>query len=86
MLVGNGDLVDADDGFLDGMDRPFQEIRPRLGKYAVLGNHEFLWDTDDALAFLGRAGFRTIRGEYLRSMNRSSLRALTIAWGPKRPV
>lgn len=65
MLVGTGDLVDADDGFLDGMDRPFQEIRPRLGKYAVLGNHEFLWDTDDALAFLGRAGFRTIRGEYL---------------------
>lgn len=65
MLVGTGDLVDIDDGFLDGMDRPFQEIRPRLGKYAVLGNHEFLWNTDDALAFFARAGFRTLRGETL---------------------
>lgn len=63
MLVETGDMIDADDGFIEGMDRPFQAIRPRLGKFAVLGNHEFFWDTDNALSFLKQAGFRTIRGE-----------------------
>lgn len=63
MLVATGDIIDADDGFIESMEKPFQTITPRLGKFAVLGNHEFYWDTDNALAFLDRAGFRTLRGE-----------------------
>lgn len=63
MLVATGDIVDADDAFVEGMERRFQEIRPKLGKFAVLGNHEFFWDTDYALTFLDHAGFRVLRGE-----------------------
>src|SRR4030067_322479 len=37
--------------------------RPRLGKYAVTGNHEFYAGIDQALSFTRRAGFSVLRGE-----------------------
>jgi predicted MPP superfamily phosphohydrolase len=63
LLAATGDLIDADDGFLDGMDQQFRKIRPRLGKYAVLGNHEFLWGSENACSFLQQSGFRILRNE-----------------------
>lgn len=84
MLVATGDIVDADDGFIEGMEKPFQEITPRLGKFAVLGNHEFYWDTDDALAFLGRAGFRTLRGESMHVGEKLTLAGVDDPVGSQR--
>jgi predicted MPP superfamily phosphohydrolase len=63
LLVATGDLVD---GQLDSMAEAaaqFREIRPRYGKFAVTGNHEFYAGIDEAIAFITRSGFITLRGE-----------------------
>ncbi len=63
MLVSTGDLVDADDGYLDGLEKPLQQINPRLGKFAVLGNHEFIWSEKSSMDFMEKAGFRVLRAD-----------------------
>ena len=63
VLVSTGDLVDGQIDGLDGLSDLFSGIRPRYGKYAVTGNHEFYSGLDQALAFTAKAGFRILRGE-----------------------
>ena len=63
LLVATGDLVD---GQLDSMAEAaaqLREIRPRYGKFAVTGNHEFYAGLDDAMAFLAQSGFTLLRQE-----------------------
>jgi predicted MPP superfamily phosphohydrolase len=61
MLVSTGDLVDGQINDLDGLSSLFAEIKPRLGKFAVTGNHEFYAGLDQALSFTRRAGFTVLR-------------------------
>lgn len=61
MLVSTGDLIDADDGFIDGLEKPFHAIKPPLGKFAVFGNHEFIWSEKTSLDFTSAAGFQLLR-------------------------
>ena len=63
ILVSTGDLVDAEINHLEGLAEILGEIRPRLGKYAVTGNHEFYAGIDQAILFTQRAGFLVLRGE-----------------------
>jgi uncharacterized protein len=61
ILISTGDLLD---GQLDGVSdltEAFQTIKPRLGKYAVVGNHEYIAGIDRALEFTERAGFKILR-------------------------
>jgi len=63
LVVSTGDLVD---GQIDSMAGPLQrlrELRPRHGKYAVTGNHEFYAGIKQALAFTEGSGFTVLRGE-----------------------
>ena len=41
ILVSTGDLVDGQINKLEGLAEMLQNIKPRYGKYAVTGNHEF---------------------------------------------
>ncbi len=63
ILVSTGDLVDAEINHLEGLAEIFAEIRPRLGKFAITGNHEFYAGVGQALQFTRRAGFTVLRGE-----------------------
>ncbi len=63
IFVSTGDLVDAQINHIEGLAEIFAEIRPRLGKFAVTGNHEFYAGVDQALEFTRRAGFTVLRGE-----------------------
>ncbi len=63
VLVSAGDLVDAQAHYLDGLSSRLAAFRPRLGKFAVTGNHERYAGLDHALDFHERAGFRLLRGE-----------------------
>ncbi len=63
ILVSTGDLVDAEINHLAGLAEIFATIRPRLGKFAVTGNHEFYAGVGQALSFTQRAGFSVLRGE-----------------------
>jgi predicted MPP superfamily phosphohydrolase len=62
ILVSTGDLVDAQAHHLDGLSDLLAAVKPRLGKFAVTGNHEAYVGADHALAFHVRAGFTVLRG------------------------
>ncbi|MGW8161398.1 MAG: metallophosphoesterase [Desulfobulbales bacterium] len=61
LLVSTGDLVDGQIDNMDGLSEMFQTIKPRFGKYAVTGNHEFYAGLDASLAFTRKAGFTILR-------------------------
>jgi hypothetical protein len=63
ILVSTGDLVDGQINKLDGLAEMLQSIKPRYGKYAVTGNHEFYAGLQDSLAFTQKAGFTILRNE-----------------------
>jgi hypothetical protein len=63
VLVSTGDLVDAEAAHLDGLSSRLAAYRPRLGKFAVTGNHEAYVGLEHALDFHRRAGFQLLRGE-----------------------
>jgi uncharacterized protein len=62
LLISTGDLVDGQGNDLSEAAAQFREIRPRYGKFAVTGNHEFYAGIDEALAFTAKAGFTILRG------------------------
>ncbi|MEW5801422.1 MAG: metallophosphoesterase [bacterium] len=63
ILVSTGDLVDMEISQIMDMADLFQEIKPRYGKFAIMGNHDFYAGIDAAMDFTTRAGFRVLRGE-----------------------
>jgi uncharacterized protein len=62
LLVSTGDLVDGELTELDSLVQELAEIRPRYGKYAVTGNHEFYAGIAQASDFTRKAGFTLLRG------------------------
>lgn len=63
ILVSTGDLVDGQIDSLTNLADALKEIRPRYGKYAVTGNHEFYAGLPQALEITKRAGFTVLRNE-----------------------
>jgi len=63
ILVSTGDLVDGQINKLEGLAEILQEIKPKYGKFAITGNHEFYAGLDQALSFTRKAGFKMLRGE-----------------------
>ena len=63
ILVSTGDLVDADINRLTGIAELLDEIKPKYGKYAVIGNHEIYAGLNHAISFTEKAGFKVLRGE-----------------------
>jgi uncharacterized protein len=67
ILISTGDLVDGQIDDLKKMAGLFQGVKPRYGKFAVTGNHEFYSGINQALMFTRDAGFTVLRGEGLSS-------------------
>lgn len=63
ILVSTGDLVDGQIDNLAHLAEMLQEVKPRYGKFAITGNHEFYAGIDQALAFTEKAGFVLLRGQ-----------------------
>lgn len=63
ILVATGDLIDGQLDHLNGLSNLFLEIKPRLGRYAITGNHEFYAGIQQGLEFIQKAGFRVLRDE-----------------------
>lgn len=63
LFVSTGDLVDARINHLEGLSEILREIPAPMGKYAVMGNHEFYAGAGPSLDFMRRAGFTVLRGE-----------------------
>jgi hypothetical protein len=94
VIVATGDLLDAVGDHLEPLAAAWRAISPRLGKYAVTGNHEYYTGISGAVAFLEGAGFRLLRDEtvilpgVLNLIGREyrAPRALPGSPGPPRPL
>jgi predicted MPP superfamily phosphohydrolase len=65
MIVSTGDMVDGQVPRIERFAQEMARMNPRLGKYAVLGNHDFYSGLPASLWFHEAAGFKVIRGECL---------------------
>jgi len=63
ILVSTGDLVDGQINGLPGLAEMLQAIKPRFGKYAIPGNHEYYAGFQQAADFTDRSGFMMLRGK-----------------------
>jgi uncharacterized protein len=63
LLVSTGDLVDGQGNDLSEAAVQLRGIRPRYGKFAVTGNHEFYAGIDEAVDFTAKAGFVILRDD-----------------------
>ncbi len=63
IVISTGDLVDGQGNDLSEAAAQFREIRPRYGKFAVTGNHEFYAGIEEAMGFTVNAGFTPLRGK-----------------------
>ncbi|MEN6437665.1 MAG: metallophosphoesterase [Syntrophobacter sp.] len=63
ILVCTGDLVDGDMNRIDNLPAVFATMKPRLGKYAVTGNHEIYAGLAEAIQAERSYGFKVLRGE-----------------------
>ena len=63
IIVSTGDLVDMQADHLDGISDTLANLRARLGKFAVFGNHEAFGGINQAREFTTRAGFRILSNQ-----------------------
>lgn len=63
VVVATGDIVDAQINHLHGLRELFQDLKPRYGKYAITGNHEYYAGVEKAMEFIVHSGFTPLRGE-----------------------
>ncbi len=63
ILVATGDMLDGMAPHLDDISGMFEELQPPMGKFAVMGNHEYYVGISKSVKFHERAGFRVLRGE-----------------------
>jgi len=62
IVFSAGDLVDGQADHLNRLAPLLADLRPPLGKFAVIGNHECYVGLMHALEFHARAGFTVLRG------------------------
>lgn len=62
LLLSTGDFIDSSVRNVGALAEQWATLRPPLGKFAVLGNHEFYTGEADAIALHTKAGFQLLRG------------------------
>ncbi len=65
LVVITGDLVDGRLAELRPHVEPLRGLRARDGVFAVTGNHEYYWETEDWLVHLRSLGIRILRNEHV---------------------
>ena len=63
ILVSTGDLLDGQVDGIGDLEKQFRDIKPRFGKYAVNGNHEYYVGVRTAEKFCKGAGFTLLCNE-----------------------
>ncbi len=65
IFVSTGDLINGQRSELNNFTKLFDEIKPKYGKFAVTGNHEYYAGLEQSLAFMEESGFTILRGKGL---------------------
>ncbi len=63
LVVSTGDLVDGNMRDKPHLAQALSNMNPPMGKYAVLGNHEYYRGLEQSMEFTQKAGFRLLRNE-----------------------
>jgi predicted MPP superfamily phosphohydrolase len=63
MIVSTGDLVEGVVFHISYLADKLKKVNARLGKFAVLGNHEFYGGIRHSIGFIENSGFTILRGE-----------------------
>jgi len=66
LVVCTGDFLDPGIADPEGLARQWRELKPVLGKYAVLGNHEAYSDVKKSVRLLEDAGFVVLRNAHVQ--------------------
>jgi predicted MPP superfamily phosphohydrolase len=66
LVLATGDVVDAQIDHLMELSSLWDSLDPPLGKYAILGNHEFYAGVEPSLEFLRKSDFKVLRYEAVR--------------------
>lgn len=69
LVVSTGDLVDGNMRKKDKYAEKLKELKAPLGKYAILGNHEYYRGVEQAIEFTERAGFILLRNKAINVKN-----------------
>ncbi|MNB95711.1 putative metallophosphoesterase [compost metagenome] len=64
MVVLSGDIVDSYSEDLEESVPLFAELKPPLGKFAILGNHDYK-NAEKLIGFLEQAGFTVLRNRHV---------------------
>lgn len=65
IVISTGDLVDGNVSNKDSYIALLNKINPPLGKYAILGNHEYYAGVSQSIKFIERSGFILLRDSYI---------------------
>ncbi len=63
IVISTGDLVDGYVLTKESYVKLLNQMNPPLGKYAILGNHEYYNHVNQAIEFTEKAGFKVLRDE-----------------------
>jgi uncharacterized protein len=63
ILISTGDLLDGELNNVLPLATQFEQIKPKFGKYAVTGNHEYYAGIEKSLEFTRQAGFEVLQDE-----------------------
>lgn len=63
ILVSTGDLLDGQVDRVEDLIGALKEIKPKYGKYAIMGNHEYFAGLDRARSLIEGAGFVLLKGD-----------------------
>ena len=66
IIVITGDLVDGHQRHLTGIDKLIAAVNPQLGKYAIMGNHEYYAGAADSINFMKKSGLIPLINENVK--------------------
>ncbi len=85
LILFTGDMIDNDEG-IAWVEPVLGPLTARLGKFAILGNHDLAHDVDGLVASLERAGYTNLEGAWTTVEHQGATLALggtSTPWGPE---
>jgi len=86
LVVSTGDLVDGVVRHIEHYAERLKAIHPRLGKFAVLGNHEIYGGLKNTTKFIADSGFTLLRGEGTTIENVLNIAGMDFAGGEAKRI
>lgn len=84
LIVSTGDLVDGITSHIDHLAGRLINLQARLGKYAVMGNHEVYGGMKNTVKFIIDSGFILLRGDGVTVENTINIAGMDFTGGEAR--